>query len=385
MKVAVVYHCFPHYRAAVMRALLASSEHEYWLVADDHNDDLSIKTWEVENTSRFLLAPCRKLVSSFLLQRGLLKLGWHRDWDAVVYLGNPYFLSTWISAALARATGKRVLFWTHGWNRSETGIKATLRNCFYKIAHGLLLYGHTAKSVGLAKGFSPAKLHVIYNSLDYLFQRREREGVDPASLPKLKEELFGDASCPMIICSARLTASCRFDLLLHAQALLKAEGHIVNVLLVGDGPERRALEEMAQRLNVPVRFLGACYDEAKLARLTMAAHVTVSPGKVGLTAIQSLAFGTPVITHDDYETQGPEWEAILPSRTGDFFRRGDVEDLSRVIKRWTISSQPDLKCRADCFQLLERFYNPTFQRRAIDRAVSGAPADDLFWMKEPQR
>ena len=376
MKVAVVYHFFPHYRAGVLRELLQSPEHEYWLVADNQSTDPSVKAWPVENPARFILAPCRKLLRALLLQRGLLRIGWRRDLDAIVYLGNPYFVSTWLSAALARLTGKRVLFWTHGWTRAETGLKAALRNLFYKLAHGLLLYGHRAKAAGLAKGFDSRQLHVVYNSLDYEAQKQARDRVDPASLPQLKQELFGDAATPMIVCSARLTAACRLDLLLDAMASLKAELHPVNLLLIGDGPERGNLETHAKRLNVAVHFFGACYDENTLARLTMAAHATVSPGKVGLTALQSLAFGTPVITHDDLDAQGPEWEAILPGTTGDFFRREDVGALSRMIKAWTRTPEVGAETRLACHRQLDRHYNPAFQRLAIDRAVSGISADE---------
>jgi hypothetical protein len=220
MRAAVVYHFFPHYRAGVLRELLRSTEHEYWLVGDDQSTDPSVKVWPVENPARFILAPCRKFMPALLLQRGLLRIGWRRDLDAVVYLGNPYFLSTWLSAALARLTGKRVLFWTHGWTRAETGLKAALRNCFYKLAHGLLLYGHSAKAAGVAKGFAPGRLHVIYNSLDYDAQKQARNRVDPASLSRLKEQLFNDATTPMIVCSARLTSACRFDLLLARKSIL---------------------------------------------------------------------------------------------------------------------------------------------------------------------
>jgi hypothetical protein len=114
----------------------------------------------------------------------------------------------------------------------------------------------------------------------------------------------------------------------------------------------------------------------------MGAHVTVSPGKVGLTALQSLAYGTPVITHDNFNAQGPEWEAIIPKQTGDFFRQGDVVDLARLIKAFTSTPDPKPETRFACGKVLDRFYNPTFQRRVIDRAISGQPADDLFWLKE---
>jgi glycosyltransferase involved in cell wall biosynthesis len=185
----------------------------------------------------------------------------------------------------------------------------------------------------------------------------------------------------MIICTTRLTPQCQFDLLLEAQARLRAEGRIVNVLLVGDGPERDALHRLAIRLGVTVNFYGECYDETELAGLTMAAHATVSPGKVGLTAIQSLAYGTPVITHSDFDAQMPECEAIVPGKSGDFFERNNVFDLARVIRNWTASEAPEPHRRAECYDIIERFYNPEFQARVIDRAVSGLPADDLFWMK----
>jgi glycosyltransferase involved in cell wall biosynthesis len=382
MKAAIVYHFFPHYRAAVLRELLRSTAHEYLLVADEKPWDATIKPWTVEDRARFLAAPCRKLISPFLFQKGLIGLGLRRDLDAVIYLGNPYFVSTWLSALLARLAGKRVLFWTHGWTRADQGIKAWLRSTFYKLSHGLLLYGHSAKMSGLAHGFPLENLHVVYNSLDYEKQKAVRESIADDHVRSLMQTLFKNPNWPIVICSARLSQSCRFDLLLEAQAQLRDEGHPLNVLLIGDGPEREALRAQAERLRLPVHFYGACYDEAVLAHLTMGAHVTVSPGKIGLTAMQSLAYGTPVITHDDFEEQGPEWEAIVPGRTGDFFRRGDVADLARVIRAWTDTPLTRPEICAECHRVLERFYNPAFQRRAIDRAISGQPADDLFWLKE---
>src|SRR5439155_6723515 len=139
--------------AAVLRELLKSPEHEYLLVAGEKAVEPSIKPWPVEDRNRFHAASCKQFFSSVLLQKGLLKLALRKDLNAVVYLGNPYFISTWISAIAARLTGKRVLFWTHGWTRHESGPKAWLRLIFYRLSHGLLLYGHFGKMLGLAKGF----------------------------------------------------------------------------------------------------------------------------------------------------------------------------------------------------------------------------------------
>ena len=383
MKVAIVYHYFPHYRGPVLRELCASSEHEYILFGDDRALDPTIKLWNCDVPERFHAARCynsRRL--GLLWQRGVIELARRRDVHAIIYLGNPYYLSTWMSAALARSAGKRVLFWTHGWTSFGGGPKSWLRNLFYSKADGLLLYGHYAKAIGMQRGFSPESLYVIYNSLDYERQRHVREQVSDDDIIDTRREFFANPQRPLIICSARLRGECRFELLIKAQAELDRTGHHINLLFVGDGPERQRLETLASSFGVSARFFGSCYDEPTLARLTMSANATVSPGKVGLTAMQSLAYGTPVITHSNLAAQMPEFEAIVAGRTGDFFRNDDIGDLARVIKQWTAASLPNSATRQQCHEVIERFYNPQFQRRAIDRAVRGLPADDLFWLRE---
>ena len=47
-----------------------------------------------------------------------------------------------------------------------------------------------------------------------------------------------------------------------------------------------------------------------------------------ILAIHALAYGTPVITHDDLDRQMPEVEVISEGLTGAFFKHGDVADLA---------------------------------------------------------
>ena len=64
------------------------------------------------------------------------------------------------------------------------------------------------------------------------------------------------------------------------------------------------------------------------------------------------------------------------------FRAGDARDLARaIIACISRPGERELK-RRQCIEVVQRFYNPQFQRRVIDRAISGNPADDLFWQKE---
>jgi glycosyltransferase involved in cell wall biosynthesis len=358
-----------------MQALLNSPEYNYVMVGDKKDPDGSIKEWDVPE-DRFVFAPCIRLCGNLLWQKNLLSLAARSDLHAVVFLGNANWLSTWFAALVARLTGKRVLFWTHGWVRWDKGVKAIVRRSFYRLAHGLLLYGNWARLIGLAEGFPSDKLYVIYNSLDYEAQKAARASVTEQQLLEIRRNYCSHPDTSLLIFTGRLTKNCQLNLLVEAMAILKREGTNTTLLLVGDGPERGRLAQRAQELGLHIHFYGSCYDENTLAGLIMAANVMVSPGKVGLTALHSLVYGTPVISHGDAEYQMPEFEAIVQGKTGDLFKRDDLGDLAAVIKKWVTLPWPCEAVRQECHTAIERFYNPDFQKTTINRAVSGLPAEE---------
>lgn len=375
-KVVIVYHFFAHYRQAIIHALMASRGFDYFFAGALVDPDKSIKETVIPE-SYFSHAPCRRIFLGLLFQRGLIRLSLRRNISAIVFLGDAHFVMTWVAAVIARILGKRVLFWTHGWKTQESVIKGLTKSLFYRLPHGLLLYGNRSKQIGMAKGFEAEKLYVIYNSLDYQAQRNIRRHISNCELETLRKSLFRESTTPLVVCTARLTAACQFTLLLDAMDKLRAEGHIVNALLIGDGPELSSLQSLVRARQLPVIFYGPCYNEEQLAQMIMSANVTVSPGKVGLTAMHSLAYGTPVITHDNFDAQMPEYEAIIPGKTGDFFRYEDSADLARLIKLWTLKG--DIRTdqeREACYEVIEKRYNPELQRKVIESALEGKPAGD---------
>jgi glycosyltransferase involved in cell wall biosynthesis len=234
-------------------------------------------------------------------------------------------------------------------------------------------------------GWDPAQLHVIHNSLDFGHQSAVREGITEARLRAVRTEWFGDATVPVVACPSRLIPMRRLDLLVEALSLLAAAGRPANLLLIGDGPERAALERLAMERGVRAHFEGACYDEVRLAELIMSSNVVASPGRVGLTVIHALTYGVPVVSHGDPCDQAPEWEAIVPGVSGDYFEPGSVEGLAQALGPWLDRPLADPATAAACRSVVERFWNPGYQRCAIERAVLGQPADDLFDRREPMQ
>lgn len=385
-QVAVVCHYFPHYRTATLLELAASDAAEFLFLGDTTDPQRAgIKGSAIEQHPRFRRLRAWRLPFGLFVQPGLILWALGRRVDTLVIGAVPHCLSYWIAPPLARLAGKRVVFWTHGWIQDERGLRNWLRKRFYRLANALLLYGHFGKALAMQRGFRPEQLHVVYNALDYEAQRAARESATPAELQATRRRLFGESTAPVLVSCGRLVAYRELGSVLEALALLRSRGRDFNLLLIGDGPERASLEDQARRLGVPVVFYGACYDERELSRLIMCADLTVSPGNVGLTAMQSLAYGTPVLTHDNPWEQAPESESLEPGVTGQLFQWRDVDDMADQIAAWFDREVDREEIRRRCVATIERFYNPAFQRQVIERLVEGLPADDLFWMKPRER
>jgi len=366
-RVAVIYDAFPHYRKGVIEELAASENYKYYFFGNTAYRDSAIKAYTFKSGLEFVGTKSLYL-GPFLVQMNILNGLLRNKISHCIFLGNPWFLSCWILTPILRLLGKRVYFWSHGWLVSnEPPLRRLVKRIFFRLPHALLLYGKRSKEIGVSRGFAADNIYVIGNSLDYRTQKRVFSELALRSPAELRRDFGFPLDRKIIICTAVVTRRCRFDLLINAASQLQAASEHVFLLIVGDGPERENLTKLAATLGVASQFLGACYDENTLAKLYKLSDLTVSPGKIGLTAVHSMAYGTPVISHNNPDNQGPEYEAIVPGVTGDFFIENSSEDLARVILRW-FETHP-AKPEKDCIDRVEVEFTPTFQKREIESAL----------------
>jgi glycosyltransferase involved in cell wall biosynthesis len=316
-------------------------------------------------------------------QPGLVRVAASREFEQLILLANPYWIATWIGAIVGRLTGKRVIFWSHGFLTPPKGIKGLVRRVFHRLAHTHLFYGRTAKQIATASGWDPARIHVIGNSLDLDRQRVARDAIDAAAIAACRKALFARPELPTVICSCRLVAEKRIDLLLRAAEMLSNLGEPINVVIIGDGPERARLQEFVRSHQLSAHFEGQCYEEARIALLTMSSDLTVCPGFVGLTAIQSMAYGVPVITNKRSGDDAPEVEAIVPGLTGDLFEEGDADDLVAVMRSWLRRPSMGHSYPNACIEIIERYWSPDSQLRVLEEAVTGVPPTECDYPAPP--
>ncbi|HEX2997778.1 MAG TPA: glycosyltransferase [Anaerolineales bacterium] len=374
IKVLVAYHYFAHYRLPILQELSVDKEITYTFISGTTTDtDIKVITPIVmaENQIHW-----KKVLNIWFLKRKILwQVGLIRecvagDYDVIIFLGSPYFLSTWFAIILSRLFGKTTFLWMHGILRQ--GRSDMVKIIFYRLANALLLYNHSVKPDLQRHGLSDEKLFTVYNSLDYRMQLSLRKQLQRRSLSSKKRELFTHPGNPVIVFIGRLTAKKKLDELIAACAKLHQNGLPVNLLIIGEGMEKEKLILLARekQLQEYAVFFGESYDEKVLATLIALADICVSPGNVGLTCIHALTYGTPVITHDNPLEQMPEFEAISDGETGMFFHQGSISSLAETITKWlNINRDHREAIRNRCYQIIDEYYNPIFQAQAIKDAI----------------
>jgi len=157
-------------------------------------------------------------------------------------------------------------------------------------------------------------------------------GLDLARIPEappIREE-----GIPAVLAVGRMVAKKGFPHLVRAAELLKEEGHRFELRFLGEGPDRSALEALAQRLGLQqeVVFLGA-RSNAEVFREIAAARVVAVPSVItpegdmdGLpnVILEAMSMARPVVGS---RLSGIS-EVVSPGETGFLAEPGDARELA---------------------------------------------------------
>ena len=349
----LIYNYAQHYRTNIFQ-LMDKEFHCDFIFGDKLGD---IKKMDYALLSNYKEVSNIRLFGNWYYQTNTISAV--RQYKKLFILGELYCLSTWLILFLAPFYHTKIYFWTHGWYGKESFLVKKIKKVFFNMSDGIFLYGNYAKKLMIKEGFQENKLFVLHNSLQYSKQLKLRQSLSTSSLYR---EHFKNQFHNLIFIG-RLTSVKKLDLLIEALSLLRNEGAIYNLTLIGDGIEKESLENLVieSGLKDNVWFYGACYDEKTNAELIYNADLCIAPGNVGLTAIHTLTFGTPVITQGNLSWQMPEFEAINKGITGDFFKQNNVQDLALCIKKWFDSKKDRDDIRKACYHEIDSFWTPDYQ------------------------
>jgi glycogen(starch) synthase len=137
---------------------------------------------------------------------------------------------------------------------------------------------------------------------------------------------------PVVLCVGRLVVEKGFDLALSAFALVKAHFPEARMVVVGDGPVRRELQQQAVALDLrsSVEFIGSVQPDV-VPQIVNAASVVVVPSRweepFGLVALEAALMGRAVVA-----TRGGGLpEVVVDRKTGMIVERENSRAIAEAI------------------------------------------------------
>ncbi len=201
----------------------------------------------------------------------------------------------WAVTRLARRAGLPVVVKVHGSDiRMLEGNlrKQQLTGEGLRRADGVIAVSRDLAERVCALGANPYRVRVVYDGVD-------ADVFHPGAKDEARRRLGLVSDGPLLLFIGNLVPVKGLDVLLEALALRRAAGQPFTLFLVGQGPQKAALQQQAERLGLAdrVRFLGSRpHDE--LTSWYQAADLFVLPSRsegVPLVLLEAIACGTPFV------------------------------------------------------------------------------------------
>ena len=229
-------------------------------------------------------------------QRGFIN--WLKEWnpDVLIAEANPRYLATPSAVKWMHARGRKVIGWGLG-SPPVSGFRRTRRVQFVNQFDALISYSQRGADEYAGLGFPREKIFVAPNAVSPV----------PTTKPNDRPQTTDRAT---ILFVGRLQARKRVYSLLRACAELESTPRLI---IVGDGPEREGLEQLAKQVYPFAQFIGARHG-AELKPYFAEADLFVLPGTGGLAIQEAMSHGLPVIvakgdgTQDDLVRAENGWQ-----------------------------------------------------------------------------
>ncbi len=199
-----------------------------------------------------------------------------------------------------------------------------IRKIFFNIVDAHVDYIEVAYEIFSTYGVDKKKIFITYNSpdTDKLLEVNVKYNIRNAILPYNPFR---------IIHVGRLVKWKRVDLLIKALKSIENKFHNIELIIIGNGPEKKNLEELINELDLSdkIKFIGGVYDEKILGEYFSASAIYVLAGMGGLSINEAMCFAKPIICS---VCDGTEKHLVFDDYNGKYFMENDVNDLANKIE-----------------------------------------------------
>lgn len=366
-RVCGIFNFAPHYRLPIYKLMGEELGADLYFCNKLPNIN-NIKKIDYTHLPTFKKEVILGDIRGLRIWKGMFSLAF-KPYDMYIITPDHRNISQIFFILACKLMGKKVVAWWHG---IAPGYKGQGRHWkelkwFYKMLSGNFIYGDKAREYMNEIKFPAKNKLTIYNSLDYDTSLQKRTENLSSNIYK---EYFGNDN-PVLLFIGRLTKVKKLDMVIAAHQMLLKKDIKTNVVFIGGGDEEEALKKcINQEDKKYFWFKGPVYNEDEISTLLYNADLCISPGNVGLTAIHALYYGLPTITNDNFLTQMPEHECIIPGETGDFFKDGCTESLTEKIGKWFSTCHNREEVREKCYNVADNTFNPYKQIEVIKEMIN---------------
>lgn len=244
-----------------------------------------------------------------------------------ILIGALELYPTFLSYFAGRLLRKRIVGWVH------IAIEPYLKYCNFDLSNKLsrFVYPRLDAVVFVSKGaFSSMK--------SFLGNKESRNGMTIYNLLDYPEH-YSENACiaskddgKVVVAAGRLVPQKGFDILIKAHAKLIARDVSHNLVILGEGPLRAELEELAKNLGVcgSVVFKGFVSNPSEYFRTASVFVLSSRFEGLGMVILEAMMVGAPVIATDC--PYGPA-EILENGKYGILVPPEDVDLLSEAIEK----------------------------------------------------
>lgn len=357
MKLCCFFNYAPLYRESIYKAIDDNFDSQFYFgkeVYEGKNSGIAKLDYSIFKKEPIEFRN-KVILKHFLWRTKAWRLAF-KQFDTFLITGD--FVFSYIPLILGcKLLGKKIYGWGHG-IKAKGGKLHFLNDFLYRNLSGFFTYGEGGKKRLEELGYDSTKIHVIYNSLTKRIKPMDYES-------DIYIKHFKNSN-PTLLFIGRLTPQKKLDWVIKAVSALGS----CNLMVIGDGACKTELEQLTISLGVQdkVWFFGENYDNELNKEFIYNADICISPGNVGLTALHALEFGTPVISHSDFESQMPEYEVIKQYKTGLLYENNNFEDFCKKIHEWLeFSADKRESIRHNCYTVINDKWNSDYQIELLKR------------------
>ena len=314
VEVVILYKSLPHYRVPLyelMREQLAQSNVTLRLIVgqpdavESTKNDTGEITWAEQVQNRQLPARGQALLWQPVLRSV-------RDADLVVVEQASKLIVNNFFAGWRRFGGPQLALWGHGINRNTAASSAAgewWKKLMVRQSDWFFAYTSGVAEDVIAMGVPLGQVTDLHNAIDTRQLSSFRDAVSDEESAKTRSEL-GLGAGPVGLYVGSLYKEKALPSLVQIGEQIRSIIPDFELIIVGDGEERPALEALA-RSRPWLHILGTLFA-AELAQVASVASLMMIPGAVGLVVLDAGALRLPIITSDrpdhsveiDYVTDG---------------------------------------------------------------------------------